>query len=74
MAFKENNEQFSKSIAAMINEKMKVLDDFGVCSKNDPEMRAKLREAIESQPNRDPRTVIDQFCRPLIQTKIRSWL
>lgn len=74
MALKENNERFNKSVTAMINEKMKVLDDFDVCSKKDPEMRAKLREEIESQPNRDPRTVIDQFCRPLIQAKIRSWL
>lgn len=74
MALKENNERFNKSVTAMINEKMKVLDDFGVCSKKDPEMRAKLREEIESQPNRDPRTVIDQFCRPLIRAKIRSWL
>lgn len=74
MALKENNERFNKSVTAMINEKMKVLDDFGVCSKKDPEMRATLREEIESQPNRDPRTVIDQFCRPLIQAKIRSWL
>lgn len=74
MELKENNERFSKSVNAMINKKMKVLDDFGVCSKKDSEMRAKLREKIESQPNRDPRTVIDQFCRPLIQAKIRSWL
>lgn len=74
MSLKENNERFSKSITDMINEKMKVLDDFNVCDKKDPEMREKLRERIESQSNRDPRTVLDQFCRPLIQAKIRSWL
>lgn len=72
MALKENNERFSKSVAAMINEKMKILDDFGICSKKDPAMRAKLRERIESQPNRDPRTVLDHFCRPLILAKIGS--
>lgn len=74
MSLINDGTRFSKSVSAMINKKMKVLADFNICDKKDPEMREKLRERIESQSNRDPRTVFDQFCRPLIQAKIRSWL
>ena len=34
------------SIKTIINEKMQCLDDFGVCSYNDTEMRDRLKKAI----------------------------
>lgn len=74
MGLAENGTKFRKSIKAMINEKMKVLDDFGICDRHDKEMREKLRKAVENKPDKDPRETLDYVCRPLIQAKVNSWI
>lgn len=62
-----------KDIQRLIREKMNVLEDFDICKKDDQEMRRKLKEAIQNNPNRDPREVLDYYCRPIIQSKVNSW-
>lgn len=57
----------------VIRDKMRCLDDFGICAKNDKEMIAKLNAVIDENPGKDPETVIDIYCRPLIQAKVNSW-
>lgn len=74
MGLAENGTKFRKSIKAMINEKMKVLDDFGICDRHDKEMREKLRKAVENKPDKDPRETLDYVCRPLIQAKVNGWI
>lgn len=61
------------SINVMINEKMHCLDDFGICSYDDADMRKKLRDVIKENPGKDPQQVIDYYCRPLIYNKVWSW-
>ena len=56
-----------------INDKMQVLDDFGICNKDDKIMRKNLKRAIEEQPSRDPREVLDYYCRPMVQAVFNSW-
>ena len=63
----------NKSIKTIINEKMRCLDDFGVCNYNDTEMREKLMEAITKNPDKTPQEVIDYYCRPLIYNKVWSY-
>lgn len=53
---------------------MKVLSDFNICSKNDENMIKKLEEVISNNPEKDPRHVLDYYCRPMIQAKVNSWL
>ena len=62
----------NKSIKTIINEKMRCLDDFGICSYNDTEMREKLKKAIAKYPNKTPQEAIDYYCRPLIYNKVWS--
>ena len=62
----------NKSIKTIINEKMRCLDDFGICSYNDTEMREKLKNAIAKYPNKAPQEAIDYYCRPLIYNKVWS--
>lgn len=61
-------------IKHLIREKMKVLSDFNICSKNDENMIKKLEEVICNNPEKDPRHVLDYYCRPMIQAKANSWL
>ena len=61
------------SIKTIINEKMHCLDDFGVCSYNDKEMRDRLKKAIEKYPDKTPQEAIDYYCRPLIYNKVWSY-
>lgn len=63
-----------KEYKQMINDKMRCLDDFGICDRRDKEMRKKLEQAIADKPNKDPREVLDYFCRPMIHAKINSWV
>lgn len=63
----------NKSIKTIINEKMRCLDDFGVCSYNDKEMRDKLKKAIAKYPDKTPQEAIDYYCRPLIYNKVWSY-
>ena len=62
----------NKSIKTIINEKMRCLDDFGICSYKDTEMREKLKKAIAKYPNKTPQEAIDYYCRPLIYNKVWS--
>lgn len=63
----------NKSIKTIINEKMRCLDDFGVCSYNDKEMRDRLKKAIVDYPDKTPQEAIDYYCRPLIYNKVWSF-
>ena len=63
----------NKSIKTIINEKMRCLDDFGVCSYNDKEMRDRLKKAIAKYPDKTPQEAIDYYCRPLIYNKVWSY-
>lgn len=62
-----------KHVNFLIREKMHVLEDFDICKKDDENMKKKLEEAIANNPNRDPREVLDYYCRPIIQSKVNSW-
>lgn len=62
------------STKQIINDKMKVLHDFDICDRHDEKMKNKLKQAILSNPNKDPREVLDYYCRPLIQDKVNSWI
>lgn len=57
----------------VIRDKMRCLDDFGICARNDKDMIAKLEKAIDENPGKDPEIVVDIFCRPMIQAKLNSW-
>lgn len=63
-----------KTVNAIIKEKMKVLEDFGICVRYDETIREKLKKAIEDRPEKDPREVVDYVCRPWIHAKINSWI
>ena len=58
---------------SVVKEKMKVLDDFGICDKNDKSMIAKLEQVVKDHPEKDPREALDYYCRPMIQSKVNSW-
>ena len=70
----ESGTSYGTSSNQAINDKMQVLDDFGICKKDDKIMRKNLKRAIEEQPNRDPREVLDYYCRPIVQAVVNSWL
>lgn len=57
----------------IISNKMQILDDFGICDKDDKSMIEKLKKAIDDNPDRDPTAVLDCYCRPMIQSKVNSW-
>lgn len=61
------------SIRQVVKDKMRVLDDFGICDRHDKEMKKKLEQAIANKPDKNPREVLDYYCRPLIQAKANSW-
>ena len=69
---KNGSKYYTRTINAMINEKMIVLEDFGICGRYDQLIREKLKKAIEDKPEKDPREVIDYICRPWIHSKINS--
>ena len=71
---KNGSKYYTRTINAMINEKMIVLEDFGICGRYDQSIRKKLKKAIEDKPEKDPREVIDYICRPWIHAKINSWI
>lgn len=60
-------------IKYMIAEKMKILHDFGVCSRYDKAMEDRLANAIAQKPDKDPREVLDYYCRPMIQAAVNKW-
>ena len=63
----------NKSIKTIINEKMRCLDDFGICSYNDKEMRDQLKKAIAKYPDKTPQEAVDYYCRPIIYNKVWSY-
>lgn len=67
------SKQYKGAVNKAIRDKMVCLDDFGICSKNDKEMRKKLEQAVAEKPNKDPREVLDYFCRSMIHAKINGW-
>ena len=63
----------NRSIKTIINEKMQCLDDFGICSYSDAEMRDRLKKAIAKYPDKTPQEAVDYYCRPLIYNKVWSY-
>lgn len=75
MAYVKNGSPYyTRTVNATINEKMEVLEDFGICGRHDQTIRKQLKKAIEDKPDKDPREVIDYVCRPWIHAKINSWI
>lgn len=64
---------YKKAIKSVVKEKMRCLSDFGICGMRDKEMASRLEQAILEKPDKDPREVLDYFCRPMIQAKVNSW-
>lgn len=62
-----------KSVDQAVKDKMRCLWDFGICDIHDACMKEKLVSVAAAQPDRDPREVLDYYCRPMIQAKINSW-
>lgn len=62
-----------KSVKQAIKDKMRCLDDFGICDIDDKNMIAQLQDEIAKYPDKDPRIVLDTYCRPMIQRKVNSW-
>ena len=67
------NSKRKGAIERLIKEKMVVLEDFDICSRDDAYMICKLREIIARRPDSDPRRVLDCYCKPIIQEKVRNW-
>ena len=65
---------FEKSIKQTIKDKMRVLDDFGICEIDDERMIIKLQDEIAKYPDKDPRVVLDSYCRPMINEMVNSWV
>lgn len=68
-----NETRKNASIKSIIKDKMRVLDDFGICERNDKEMQEELALQIREHPDRDPREVLDYYCRPMIQMVANGW-
>lgn len=65
---------YNKSgVNQVIKDKMHCLSDFGICEWDDRNMKAKLVEVINNNPDKDPREVLDCYCRPMIQAVVFSW-
>lgn len=63
-------ENVSRSV---INDKMRVLSDFGICDRQDQNMISKLEQYIKDHPEKTPREALDHYCRPMIQKVVNSW-
>lgn len=61
------------SIRRLIADRMRILDDFGICDRHDHTMKKMLENAIAEKPDKDPEVVLEMFCRPMIQAKVNSW-
>lgn len=62
-----------KSIKALIDYKMRLLYDFGVCERHDTKMKDNLAAAIKARPDVDPQVVLDSYCRPIISKVMNGW-
>ena len=63
----------NQSVKSIIKEKMRCLEDFDICSRDDEKMIANLEKAIKNSPSKDPQVVVDMYCRGMIQEKVMSW-
>lgn len=63
----------NKSIKALIEYKMRLLYDFGVCERHDTKMKDNLVAAIKARPDVDPQVVLDSYCRTIISKVMNSW-
>ena len=61
------------TLTGLIKEKMRVLSDFNICDRDDKDMKKRLSQAIQDKPDKDPRQVLDAYCRPMIQKEVNSW-
>lgn len=68
--YKDANDMYIRKV---IKDKMRVLDDFRICNRHDKEMIKRLKMAIAEKPDKDPREVLDYYCRPMIQDMANSW-
>lgn len=68
-----NDYQKGSIIKTVIKDKMRVLSDFGICNIGDDRMKEKLERQILEHPDKDPREVLDYYCRPMIQAVANSW-
>lgn len=68
-----NNCGEETSVKQIIKDKMQVLDDFNICERNDKEMKEELARVIAENPGKDPREVLDYYCRPMIQMTANRW-
>lgn len=71
---KENANRKCTTNRIIVKDKMRVLSDFGICEMDDAKMKARLEEEIRNHPDKDPRTVLDLYCRPMIQAVANSWV
>ena len=62
-----------ENVRSIINDKMRVLDDFDICDRQDQNMISKLEQYIKDHPEKTPREDLDYYCRPMIQAKVNSW-
>ena len=62
-----------ENVRSIINDKMRVLDDFDICNRQDQNMISKLEQYIKDHPEKTPREALDYYCRPMIQAKVNSW-
>ena len=62
-----------ENVRSIINDKMRVLDDFDICDRQDQNMISKLEQYIKDHPEKTPREALDHYFRPMIQAKVNSW-
>ena len=63
----------NRSATSIIKDKMRCLEDFDICNRDDEEMIASLEKAVVANPEKDPQLVVDMYCRGMIQDKVMSW-
>ena len=63
----------ARSVNSVIKDKMRCLEDFDICSRDDKEMIESLEKAVAANPEKDPQLVVDMYCRGIIQEKVMSW-
>lgn len=64
---------YEKKLETIIKDKMRLLDDFGICKSDNSGMIEKLKAVAASKPDKDPQVVLDLYCRPMILQKMDSW-
>lgn len=70
---KQPKTTYNKKLESIINNKMRLLDDFGICEKCDKDMIEKLKAIVAGKPDKDPQEVLDLYCRVLVLKKMDSW-